>query len=68
MHRAFIKRRGLGISPGYYEDVPGYFHTKIEPKEIPSCLIPRPLFVSTRQLKILVTTLNASLKKLISKK
>ena len=30
---------------------------KIEPKEIPSCLIPRRLVVFTRQLEILVTTL-----------
>ena len=29
---------------------------KIEPKEIPSCLIPRLLVVITRQLEILVTT------------
>ena len=33
----------------------GYFHRKIEPKEIPSCLIPRLLVVFTRQLEILVT-------------
>ena len=30
---------------------------KIEPKEIPSCLIPLLLVVFTRQLEILVTTL-----------
>ena len=30
---------------------------KIEPKEIPSCLIPRLLVVFTRQLEILVTAL-----------
>ena len=30
---------------------------KTEPKEIPGCLISRPLVVFTRQLKILVTTL-----------
>ena len=35
----------------------GYFHRKIEPKEIPSCLIPRLLVVFTRQLEILVTFL-----------
>ena len=29
----------------------------MEPKEIPSCLIPRLLVVFTRQLEILVTTL-----------
>ena len=33
---------------------------KIEPKEIPSCLIPRLLVVFTRQLEILLTTLEAS--------
>ena len=40
--------------------VPGYFHwkkKKKEPKETPSCLIPRLLVVFTRQLEILVTTL-----------
>ena len=30
---------------------------KTEPKEIPGCLICRPLVVFTQQLKILVTTL-----------
>ena len=35
----------------------GYFHRKIEPKEIPSCLIPCLLVVFTRQLEILVTLL-----------
>ena len=30
---------------------------KTEPKEIPGCLISRPLVVFTRQLKILMTTL-----------
>ena len=29
----------------------------MEPKETPSCLIPRPLFLFTQQLDILVTTL-----------
>ena len=29
---------------------------KTEPKEVPGCLISRPLVVFTRQLKILVTT------------
>ena len=48
--RAVIKRWGPRISPGY-------FQRKIEPKEIPSCLIPRPLVVFTRQLEILVTAL-----------
>ena len=35
----------------------GYFHRKIEPKEIPSCLIPCLLVVFTPQLEILVTFL-----------
>ena len=35
----------------------GYFHRKIEPKEIPSCFIPNLLVVFTRQLEILVTSL-----------
>ena len=34
---------------------------KIEPKQIPSHLIPRLLVVFTRQLKILVTTLDTSI-------
>ena len=40
---------------------PGYFHRKTEDKykkEIPSCLIPHLLVVFTRQLEILVKTLN----------
>ena len=64
MARAVIKRRGLGISPGYYERLPRLLSKenkrKIEPKEIPSCLIPRPLVVFTRQLEILVTTLSGT--------
>ena len=41
---------------------PGYFHRKIEeipvePKEIPSCLIPHLLAAFTQQLEILVTSL-----------
>ena len=50
--RAVIKRRGLGISPGYYERLPWLLSKenkrKIEPKEVPSCLIPRLLVVFTR--------------------
>ena len=43
---------------------PGDFHRKIgeiimEPKEIPSCLIPRLLVVFTQQLEILVTSLSS---------
>ena len=60
--RAVIKRRGPGISPGYYECFPQLISKenirKIEPKEIPSCLIPRLLVVFTQQLEILVTTLS----------
>ena len=60
-YRAVIKRRGQGISPGYYERLPWLLSKenkrKIELKEIPSRLIPRLLVVFTRQLEILVTTL-----------
>ena len=59
--RAVIKRRGPGIFPGYYERLPRLLSKenkrKIEPKEIPSCLIPHLLVVFTRRLEILVTTL-----------
>ena len=62
--KVLIKRRGPGISPGYYERLPRLLSKenkrKIEPKEIPSCLIPRPLVVFTRQLEILVTTLSGT--------
>ena len=61
LHRAVIKRRGPGISPSYYERGPRLRSKekkrKIEPKEIPSCLIPRLLVVFTRHLESLVTTL-----------
>ena len=47
--RAVIKRRGPGISPDYYECFPQLLseenRRKIEPKEIPSCLIPRAYFL-----------------------
>ena len=60
-NRAVTKRRGPGISPSYYERLPWLLSKenkrKIEPKEIPSCLIPRLLVVFTWQLEILVTTL-----------
>ena len=53
--------RGPGIFPGYEESGPRLLllkdRRKIEPKEIPSRLIPRLLVVFTRQLEILVTTL-----------
>ena len=59
--RVVIKSRGPGIFPGYYGCGPWLLllenRRKIEPKEIPSCMIPRLLVVFTRQLEILVTTL-----------
>ena len=59
--RAVIKRPGPGISPNYYEHLPRLLskenERKIEPKEIPSCLIPCLLVVFTQQIEILVTTL-----------
>jgi len=62
--KAVVKRRGLGILPGYYERGPWLLsrenRSKIEPKETPSCLIPRLLVVFTQQLEISVTTLNTS--------
>ena len=59
--RVVIKSWGPGIFPGYWESGPQLLllknRRKIEPKEIPSRLIPRLLVVFTRQLEILVTTL-----------
>ena len=59
--RVVIKSRGPGIFPGYQESVPQLLllenRRKIEPQEMPSRLIPRLLVVFTRQLEILVTTL-----------
>ena len=53
--RALIKRRGPGISLGYYERFPQLLskenRSKIEPKEIPSCLIPRLLLYLPSNLK-----------------
>ena len=51
-----------GIPPGYYKCGPQLLSSenrrKIEPKEIPSCLIPHLLVVFyTQQLEILVTSL-----------
>ena len=64
--RVVIKSRGPGIFPGYYESGPRLLllenRRKIEPKEIPSRLIPRLLVLFTRQLEILVTTLLCSCK------
>ena len=61
MFRTVIKRRGLGIFPGYHQRGPRLLSKengrKIERKKIPSCLIPRLLFVFAWQLEILVTTL-----------
>ena len=61
--RVVIKSPGPGIFPGYWESGPRLLllenRRKIEPKEIPSRLIPCLLVVFTRQLEILVTTLNS---------
>ena len=61
LFRVVIKSRGPGIFPGYYESGLRLLllenRRKIEPKEIPSRLIPRLLVLFTRQLEILVTTL-----------
>ena len=61
--RAVIKSRGPGISPSYYECGPQLHllenRRKIEPNEIPCCLIPHLLVVFTWQLEILVTTLRS---------
>ena len=54
-YRVVIKRRGRGFPPAIKNVAPAYFHRKIEkkiePKEIPSCLIPRLLVVFTWQLE-----------------
>ena len=52
-----LRARGRGFSPATKRVALGYFYWKIEPKEIPSRLIPRLLVVFTWQLEILVTTL-----------
>ena len=54
---------GYSLQGCHLEAGAGYFQRKIkkkigEPKETPSCLIPRLLVVVTRQLEILVTTLS----------
>ena len=63
--RAVIKSQGLGISSSYYECAPQLLllenRRKIEPKKIPSYLIPCLLVVFTQQLEILVTTLHMHL-------
>ena len=56
-----LRAGGRGFSPDTKRVAPGFFYWKIEekkPKEIPSHLIPCLLVVFTRQLEILVTTLN----------
>ena len=54
-------QQGPGISPSYYECAPRLLSSenrrKIEPKEIPSCLIPRLLVGFTRQLEIILVTI-----------
>ena len=50
-----------GFPPATVSVVPGYFYwktRKIEPKEIPSCLIRRLLVGFTRQLEIILVTIN----------
>ena len=58
-NRAVIKSRGPGIFPSYYECGPWLLslgnRRKIDPREIPRCLIPHLLVVFTQQLEILVT-------------
>ena len=53
--KAVIKRRGPGIFPGYYECGPWLVslgnRRNIEPKEIPSCLIPAYLLYLPCNLK-----------------
>ena len=57
----------MGISSGYYERGPLLLsqenRRKIEPKEIPRCLIPLLLVVFTWQLEILVKSLIQSVVK-----
>ena len=56
---AVIKTQGPGISTGYYERDPHLLSwenwRKVEPKEIPSSLIPHLLVMLTRRLKILAS-------------
>ena len=57
-----LRAGGRVFSPATKRVAPGQLllenRRKIEPKEIPSRLIPRLLVVFTRQLEILVTTLH----------
>ena len=59
--RAVITGWGQGFPAASMHITPSYFHRKTEDKykkEIPSCLIPHLLVVFTRQVEILVKTLN----------
>ena len=60
-HQGCHQGLGAGISPGYYEHDPSYFHVgnkkKMEPKELPSQSIHRLLTAYTGQLEIFVTAL-----------
>ena len=58
--RAVIKSREPGIECGL-QLLLSENRRNIEPKEIPSCLIPYLLVVSTWQLEILLTTLTGSI-------
>lgn len=59
--RVVTKGWAPGISPGYHEHDPSYFHVgnkkKMEPKELPSQSIHRLLTAYTGQLEIFVTAL-----------
>ena len=50
--RLSLRAGDRGFPPASMNITPGYFHRKIEAKEIPNCLIPRPLVVFTWQLEI----------------
>ena len=67
LSRTVVKSQGMGISSGYYERGPLLLsqenRRKIEPKEIPRCLIPLLLVVFTWQLEILVKSLIQSVVK-----
>ena len=55
-----LRARGRGFSLATISVALGYFfgnRRKMEPKEIPSCLIPHLLAVFTQQLEVLVTSL-----------
>ena len=54
-----LRGGGWGFPLATMNVAPGYFHRKIESKEIPSCLIDHLLVVFTRQLEILVTALTS---------